>query len=546
VIHHETKIVENPDEIIREISSLTASSNQLDTCLISGGMHYSHKYFFDIKKKLLDKQRRGEHKGLRYVTNINNENVKLAKLYLDSGIQIKHLNNTPPLSFGVSDKQIALTIEKMEEGNVVQSLLISNDPQYLKHFSTLFQELWKSGVDARERIKEIEEGIEPTLIEIIKSPQDAVTLSNDLVKTAKHEILRIYPSINQFRRQVRIGVLHLFRDALTQGISVRILVPGDEEQIKEIINEVQLALPQLEIRSLDKSLQTQMGILVVDRKQSVIIELKDDTKDTYYDAAGLATYSNSKPIAVSYASIFETLWKLEDLYEQLKTYSAMQKEFINIAAHELRTPIQPILGLSQVLLFDQGNDDHSKELIKVINRNAERLQRLVEDILDVTKIESQTLHLRKEKFSLNNLICKVVSEHKSQIERKQSNKRIFITAEDDVNIVGDEGRLSQVLSNLLSNAVKFTEEGSVITISQQKKESDKVVLISVTDTGTGIDSSIFPRLFTKFASRSKRGGTGLGLYISKSIIDAHGGRMWGENNPNGNGATFTFSLPLTI
>ena len=283
MIHHETKIVENPDEIIREIYSLTASSNQLDTCLISGGMHYSHKYFFEIKKKLLDKQRRGEHKGLRYITNINNENVKLAKLYLDSGIQIKHLNNTPPMSFGVSDKQIALTIEKMEEGNVVQSLLISNDPQYLKHFSTLFQELWKSGLDARERIREIEEGIEPTLIEIIKSPQDEVTLSNDLVKTAKHEILRIYPSINQFRRQVRIGVLHLFRDALTQGISIRILVPGDEEQIKEIINEVQLALPQLEIRSLDKSLQTQMGILVVDRKQSVIIELKDDTEDTYYD-----------------------------------------------------------------------------------------------------------------------------------------------------------------------------------------------------------------------------------------------------------------------
>jgi signal transduction histidine kinase len=546
VIHHETKIVENPEEIIREIYSLTASSNLLDTCLTSGGMQYSHKYFFDIKKKLLDKQRRGEHKGLRYITNINNENVKLAKLYLDSGIQIKHLNNTPPLSFGVSDKQIAVTIEKMEEGNVIQSLLISNDPQYLKHFSTLFQELWKSGVDARERIKEIEEGIEPTLIEIIKSPQDAVTLSNDLVKTAKYEILRIYPSINQFRRQVRTGVLHLFRDALTHGISVRILVPGDEEQIKEIMNEVQLALPQLEIRSLDKSLQTQMGILVVDRKQSVIIELKDDTKDTYYDAVGLATYSNSKPIAVSYASIFETLWKLEELYEQLKTYSVMQKEFINIAAHELRTPIQPILGLSQVLLFDQGNNDHSKELIKVINRNAERLQRLVEDILDVTKIESQTLHLRKEKFSLNNLICSVVSEHKSQIERKQSNKRIIITAEDDVNIVGDEGRLSQVLSNLLSNAVKFTEEGSVITISQQKREPDKVVIVSVIDTGTGIDSSIFPRLFTKFASRSKSGGTGLGLYISKSIIDAHGGMMWGENNPNGNGATFTFSLPLTI
>lgn len=191
MIHHETKIIDRPDEIIREIYSLTANSALFDTCLTSGGMH-SHKYFSDIKKKLLDKQRKGKHTGIRYVTNINNENVELAKLYLDSAIQIKHLDNNPPLSFGVSDKQLAVTIEKMEKGNVVQSLLISNEPQYLKHFSTLFQELWKSGIEARERIREIEEGIEPTLIEIIKSPKDAVTLSNDLVKAAKPYFLDFY------------------------------------------------------------------------------------------------------------------------------------------------------------------------------------------------------------------------------------------------------------------------------------------------------------------------------------------------------------------
>ncbi|MGH9987435.1 MAG: sensor histidine kinase, partial [Nitrososphaeraceae archaeon] len=328
--------------------------------------------------------------------------------------------------------------------------------------------------------------------------------------------------------------------------SVRILVPGDDEQIKEIINEVHLAMPRLEIRSLDKSLQTRMGILVVDRKQSVIIELKDDTKNTYYDAAGLSTYSNSEPIAVSYASIFDILWRLEDLYEQLKAYSAMQREFINIAAHELRTPIQPILGLSQVLLIDQINDDdHSKELISIINRNAERLQRLVEDLLDVTKIESKTLHLRKEKFNLDALMNRVVSEFEGQNERKQINKRIIVTGDKDIDIEGDKGRISQVLSNLISNAIKFSEEGSVISISQRNQESDNVVIVSVANTGTGIDSSVFPRLFTKFTSSFEKGGTGLGLYISKSIVEAHGGKIWTENNPNGNGATFTFSLPLT-
>ena len=113
-VRYQTRIIENPDEIIRQISNLTASSNELSTCLSSGGLHYSHKYFFDIKKKLLDKQKKGEHKGIRYITNIDNDNVELAKLYLDSGIQIKHVKNLPPMSFGVSDKEMAVTIEKME------------------------------------------------------------------------------------------------------------------------------------------------------------------------------------------------------------------------------------------------------------------------------------------------------------------------------------------------------------------------------------------------------------------------------------------------
>ena len=443
IVRYETRIIDNSDEIIKEIDSLTANSNQLDICLTSGGMHYSHKYFFDTKKNLVDRQRMGEHKGIRYVTKINNENVKVAKLYLDSGLQIKHLSNLLPLSFGVSDKKIAVTIEKMEEGKEIQSLLVSNEPKYLKHFSAVFQDLWESCIDAKERIREIEEGTEPAKIEIIRNPKEAVTLSHELVKSAKHEILRIYPSIGQFYRQVRIGVLHLFREAMERGLSVKVLVPGDAEQINKIINEVQLALPNLDIRSLDKSLQTQIGILVVDRKESVIIELKDDTKENYYDASGLAAYSNSKSIGISYASIFETLWKQEELYEQLKSNNLMQREFINIAAHELRTPVQPILGLSQVLLSEKrGEREYPNEILLVINRNAERLQHLIEDILDVTKIEGQSLRLKKERFNLNDLILNAISEFKNLIETQQSHKEIEFNASDSIIIIkGDKGRI---------------------------------------------------------------------------------------------------------
>ena len=545
IIRYETVIVDNPQEIIKEISSLIANSSELATCLTSGGMIYSHEHFFDVNKNLLDKQKKGEHKGIRYITYINDQNMNLVKLYLDYGIEVKHVQNLPPMSFSFSDKKIAITIEKMEDGKLVQSLLLSNEPHYLKHFASVFQELWGNGIDAAVKIKEIEEGIETAKIEIIRNPEEAMKLSRQLIKSAKHEVLRIYPSFNGFRRHIRIGALHLFREVLEHGISVRILVPADKQQIDEIMNGLELALPKLEIRGLDRSLQTQIGIIVVDRKESMIIELKDDAKERYYDAAGLASYSNSGPIAFSYASIFETLWKQGELYEQLKAYSAMQKEFINIAAHELRTPVQPILGLSQVLLSEKKGGERS-ELLIVINRNAERLQQLIEDILDVTKIESQSLHLKKQRFNLNDLILSVISEHRNLIERQQSNKKIVFTSKDDINTEGDKGRISQVVSNLLGNAIKFTEEeGSILISAELKKEADKkIVVVSVKDTGAGIDSEMVPRLFTKFASKSEMGGTGLGLYISKSIIDAHRGKIWSDNNSKGKGATFIFSLPL--
>jgi two-component system, OmpR family, sensor histidine kinase VicK len=566
-LHYETRIIDNSDEIIKEISRLTASSNELATCLTSGGMQYSHKYFFDIKKKLLDKQKKGVHKGLRYVTNIDNQNLNISKTYLDYGIQIKHVKNLPPMSFGISDKEIAVTIEKMEGGRIVQSLLISDDPHYLKHFSSIFEELWRNGTYAVDRIRELEQGIEPARIEIIETPRKAVELARNLVKAAKYEVLRIYPSLNAFRRQMRIGAMHLFREVVQNGVKVRLLIPADRQQIMQVVSEVELPSPQIGIRSIDKSLQTQIGIIVTDRKDSLIIELRDDTKENYYEAAGLAAYSNSKPIALSYASIFDSLWKQGELYEQLEAYSVAQKEFINIAAHELRTPIQPILSLSQVLISQKGNIEQYEEQLHVINRNAKRLRILVEDILDVSRIESHTLNLKKESVNLSQLICNIMAEFEDLIRKDQNkNAKIKLSAalaseiipfnkkeeakghmgnNQHVFIDADKERLAQVIFNLLNNAIKFTQEGGITISVEEKEESDKkIVIVSIKDTGRGIDAEMLHRLFTKFASNSERGGTGLGLFISKSIIEAHGGKIWAENNSDGKGATFSFSLPI--
>jgi signal transduction histidine kinase len=241
--------------------------------------------------------------------------------------------------------------------------------------------------------------------------------------------------------------------------------------------------------------------------------------------------------------------ELEIANEQLKNQEKMQKEFINIAAHELRTPIQPILGLSE-LLQSEEEDEGKRRLIDVISRNAKRLERLAQDILDLTRIESQLLRLNKEKFNLNSLVLSIMEEYKKEIgdNDRSDIKLLYNPIEgNDIIVDADRGRIAQVVSNLLDNSVKFTKEGTIMVSTEVKNggssSNNNIAVVSVKDTGSGIDPEIMPRLFTKFTSKSHK-GTGLGLFISKSIIETHGGKIWAENNIDGKGATFSFSLPL--
>jgi signal transduction histidine kinase len=235
--------------------------------------------------------------------------------------------------------------------------------------------------------------------------------------------------------------------------------------------------------------------------------------------------------------------QLQKTNEELKNKNRLMDEFINIAAHELRTPIQPILGLTGILQ-SKANDPEQRELLDVTLRNAKRLQRLTENILDVTKIESQSLKLDKEQLNLNENILNVIKDVKSQIPSPDKLKILYSELLKPVYIEGDKLRLYQVIANLLRNAIKFTKEGT-ISINADIKEDNTEVTITIKDTGAGIHPEILPKLFTKFATKSDM-GTGLGLYICKVIVEAHAGRIWAENNSDGKGATFTFTLPLSI
>jgi two-component system, OmpR family, sensor histidine kinase VicK len=548
-----TIIENNPNEIIKQNRRIAESSNQISTCMTSGGLQYSHKYFYDIMKKLLVKQRRGEHKGIRYITNIDRLNIKLVREYLKSGIQIRHARNLPPMSFGISDKEIAATIDKMEYGKRIQNLLMSNESAYLKHFGSIFEELWNSGVDAADRIKDIEEGIDFADIEIIANPREGITRAWRIIKSARKEILIMFSSANALRRQREMGGLGLLKDASEgRNVKVRLLVPHDTDQhiLSAILQESRSHCPGVDFRSMENSFCTKITIVIVDRKECIITELKDDTRDISYNAAGLSTYSNSKSIVSSYISIFESIWKQTDLYEQLKVHDRMQEEFINVAAHELRTPIHPILGLSEILLSREGNIEECHDIINAISRNAKRLERLTEDVLDITRIESGPLPLHKQAVDLKDLIFNIIEDYRNE-ERNRLKKikllyRCDKTVENGIIVEADEKRLTQVICNLLSNAIKFTNKGGKIYVKMKRlSTAKKIVVVSVVNTGERINPEIYPRLFTKFATTSFV-GTGLGLYISKSLIEAHGGRIWAENNHDGKGATFSFSLPLVM
>lgn len=258
-----------------------------------------------------------------------------------------------------------------------------------------------------------------------------------------------------------------------------------------------------------------------------------------------AVESRTMQLKKTNESLTESNSLLASANKQLEIHDNMQKEFINVAAHELRTPIMPILGEAELIENDIGDNDYarvSKEQISSIIRNAKRLDRLAADILDVTNIEGKSLKLNKASFDIDEILSELVTEYSRQIEGDiAKNKKLKILYEPiHVKIFADKYRITQVISNIINNAIKFTDQG-VITIIGKVNSTELSVQIS--DTGKGIDHEIISRLFDKFVSRSEQ-GTGLGLFISKNIIESHGGTIIGFNQENGTGATFIFTLPL--
>jgi two-component system sensor histidine kinase VicK len=488
-----------------------------------------------FKKGLYDLKARSVQS--RFLTDITKDNIEYCKELMQIS-ELRHLDGVKG-NFAVSEKGY-IASATLQEASLLQQVIYSNVRAILDQQQYVFETLWNKALPAEQRLREIEEGIEAEVFETITNHEVVSQILVDLAKSVKKEALFFLPNDKAMVRIDKLGIVDYLIKASQKNDTtiIRLVCPLSNENT-EVTNKIAENAPRIQI--LNGNNYT-YGIYVVDNQKALRVELKVPSADTFSEAIGFAVYSNRSNTVSFFRSVFELLWNERMLNEQLKLHDKMQKEFINIASHEMKTPTQAILGMSGLLQYYPEKKD---ELIEIIRRNAKRLQTLTNDILDVTRIESQTFQLEKERFNIYELLSDVIKDYTERI--KSDNKNIELLYEQQninrpILVEADKGRINQVLSNLLNNALKFTDEGQIV-VDAYESNNKKDIIVGIIDTGRGINKDIFTKLFSKFATKSSQ-GTGLGLFISKSIIEAHGGKIWAKNNKD-RGSTFMFTLPIT-
>jgi two-component system, OmpR family, sensor histidine kinase VicK len=631
-----TQIIHGEQNVVNTLMQIISNTkHKIDAC-VDYTRPYLAIHINQLREVFLNAKKRGIK--VRYLTEINKENLCYCKQLLTMVDELRHLAGIKG-NFYVTDEEYGAPATYHEKGRSAELMIYSHLREVVEHQQYIFESVWNTSISADRKIKEIEneDNIVLGVTQVIDSPLRTQELFLDLIKSAKYEILLIMPTVNAFIREHSIGAIQVLKELAygyitepkkassapakrnlqesttrKERMSIRIITPINDA-INKIINDMYLIAPSnlpmqrtneepvgpttlpsvhpdyadksntpiIQLRhleSLPKYNVTTATILVVDRKASLVFEKIDDAKESFVEAVGLSTFSTSEPTIMSYVSIFENFWNQVDLYGKLKEHDRLQREFINIASHELRTPTQAILGYSTLV---RRHPEMREEMLSYIERNAVRLQSLINNILDVSRIESRTLKLNKEKFNINEKIRHVIDDIQSKEEQDDEIKIIFNEQEENpIFVEADKLKIYEVLSNLLVNAVKFTKKKRVVDASNTRSNGSNVghntdyniiissmvkpnqlynkdntgdvtgqggrfeVVISIKDRGTGIDPDIQDKLFSKFVTKSDT-GSGLGLYISKGIVEAHGGKIWAENNSSVNGATFTFKLPVS-
>src|SRR5215831_11920838 len=563
---HTTRVLKGRKEALADAYCRRLKAKHTLYCITGEELVKSYKPFVPLLQTSIQL-----HGGSsKIITNIEKGSIQAVYQLIEAGAEIRHIDKHMLRRCVVYDNSIAYfsiveepvitreAIENVEETEGQDLWISSVEAAVIESARERFLSDWEWAVPSVDRINELEKGKPIEITRVIRNINEAVEIYKSLIDTANTQILYLLPSARALIRIKSAAILHSLLDSATvRGVKVSVLCPIDSENL-HIIEQIRKT-KNIELRSYEPTTST---LLITDREHVFTAELRKNTTYNILEALGLTTYSNSKPTVQSYITLFESLWKQKQLYDELeeshnqlelaneevKLHSKMQNEFINVAAHELRTPLQPILGLSDSLRHKTTDPDEQHELANVIFRNAKRLQRLAENILDVTKIEGGTLELHKERFNIIDFISNVLNDYSTELTKEQKDDVVTFSFRPDEKLIlveADSNRIMQVIYNILCNAIKFTKNihELVVSVTVQKIDNYEVV-VNIKDNGIGIDLQILPKLFTKFATKSQA-GTGLGMFISRSIIEAHGGKIWAKNNSDTKGATFTFTLPIS-
>ncbi len=575
---------DDTDIVSKLLPFLSNSMDTLDICLESKrvGILLNNT----LKNIIIKSKTQGTR--IRLLTDINMENLPHCKelsYILDN--ESFHCLSDLKNSFAINESQYVVIFDSENNGLGKESPLSPfhirvtsiDNIEIVNQQHNVFDFLWDRSMSAgkvikildRQKLQETEE--EKEFLEVITDHNEASETFVNLAKSVRYEALLLLSNAKAMIREQKIGVLQELVNASNRGAEVKIVSPLDAENA-DIVIWLSKNAPNIKI--LDKD-PTSITIFIVDNERFFKAELKQEDENLFPLAIGFVVYSNSKPTVSAFKSFFNLFWKQSNLNEKLikvneeirkaneklKKTDQAKDEFLNIAAHELRNPIQIIATnadllqrqlLNRGIIKDKGtdNDDRFGELLFAISRNTDKMIRLSTVLLDIGRIEFGTFKLDLEdNVNLENLILELVEDmnqkyHLNTVSILYNSK---VTMEETV-VRCDRTRITQVLINLLENAIRFTKDGG-ITISIDKNTTtpmpnpnSQIQLITrIKDTGFGIDEQIKSRLFEKFASKSTN-GTGLGLYLSKNIIEAHGGKIWAKNNEDGKGSTFSFSLPL--
>jgi signal transduction histidine kinase len=604
-------VITGAEDVATRLRTIIASEERLDVFLPITGEKHNEQIL-----RILTADPRISSKSVRMITDIGPHNLNQFRSLVLANFELRHLNGITS-TFILGDRTFACFMSTEKLGGQNQLFLVTSE-KLLEEQHKIFEKVWNIAAAAPLRIRELELTHAKGITEVIDTPALIEQACLSGLSSARNEILLIIPTVNSFERQRELGLLEALSRGAQGNVVTKVLVPSNDTVRSQLFPL--LSANNIKVHFIQPGIGPKSMIVVTDRNRSLVVEIRDDTKTSFQESVGFATVSTIKPTVISYVTLFENYWNHAESFEKLQRADRMKEEFINIAAHELRTPIMPILGVIEVLMsgLDEKSDPSLRQDFEIIYRNADRLKRLAEDILNVSRIESGNFRLEIEECDVNAVILDAISEiqggysywqrnreakalagssknyqglvqtageekeslysmimtiigdrnpadHKAQeeiitfspitpraIRNPNENENTTmtvaaaaVTSWDTVKARIDPKKTKQVIYNLLSNALKFTDvsAGSKIFVSALLVDSEHI-RVSVKDRGKGIDPTIMERMFERFASKSDS-GTGLGLYISKRIVEAHGGSIGAENNIDGRGATIWFTLPLS-